>query len=479
MKRFYFLAVLFGSLAAFGQPKDDGYAIKVTFKPFKNQFIYLGYYYGTQYPIVDSIKLNDKSEGVFKSDKKLGGGIYLIGYPDRSHFFEFLVDKEQHFSIVADSTDIVKGLKFENSNDNTVFNNYQQYMLSKGKEIDAAKNKLAGASHDDSVKLNAAIDKGNKEIRQYRDELMKKNPKSFLTTLLAGMQEPEIPSADKQPGGKYDSLYAYRYFKDHYWDGVNFYDERMARTTFFDGKLDKYFNQLVYPDADSVNKEIDWMLGYASANAEMKKFLLLKFVNRYLNQKYMWEDKVYVHLFEKYFSQKEYPWLDEKGKKIIFDRYYSMAANIFGSTAADIQLPDSTGKTKTLFSITNPYTIVIFWDPTCGHCKETLPRIDSIYRAKWSSLNVKIYAVAKETDGTKKDWLSFVGQHQLNGWDHVYNSKDANETRVKNNIPSYYQLYDVQVVPTLYLLDKDKSIIAKKIPFDQIDKVLDYKIKGQ
>ena len=87
--------------------------------------------------------------------------------------------------------------------------------------------------------------------------------------------------------------------------------------------------------------------------------------------------------------------------------------------------------------------------------------------------------MAKETDGTKKDWLSFIGDHKLKGWEHVYNSKEANETRVKNNIPSYYQLYDVQVVPTLYLLDKNKSILAKKIPFEQIDKVLDYKLKGQ
>ena len=60
------------------------------------------------------------------------------------------------------------------------------------------------------------------------------------------------------------------------------------------------------------------------------------------------------------------------------------------------------------------------------------------------------------------------------------NSKlKIHEAMVKNNIPSYYQLYDVQLVPTLYLLDKDKSILAKKIPFDQIDKVLDYKLKGQ
>ncbi len=56
----------------------------------------------------------------------------------------------------------------------------------------------------------------------------------------------------KHPGGKYDSMYAYRYYKDHYWDGVNFYDDRLSKTTFFDGKIDKYFTQLVYPDADSV-----------------------------------------------------------------------------------------------------------------------------------------------------------------------------------------------------------------------------------
>jgi thiol-disulfide isomerase/thioredoxin len=241
------------------------------------------------------------------------------------------------------------------------------------------------------------------------------------------MKNPEVPPAAQHPGGKYDSTFAYRYYKDHYWDDTWFFDERLARTSFFEEKLDEYFATMIYPHTDSVIKEIDWMLAYATANDEMQRFLLVKFINRYLNPQYMWEDKVYVHLFEKYFSQTEYPWLNEKGKKTIFDRYYSMAANIFGSTAADIQLPDSTGKTKSLFSITNPYTIVVFWDPTCGHCKETLPRIDSIYRAKWSSLNVKIYAVAKETDGTTKDWLSFIGQHQLKGWDHVYYSKDANE----------------------------------------------------
>lgn len=75
-------------------------------------------------------------------------------------------------------------------------------------------------------------------------------------------------------------------------------------------------------------KEIDRMLSYASINEEMNRFLLVKFINRYLNQKYMWEDAVFVHLFEKYFSQKTYPWLNEAGKKTITERAYSLMANI-------------------------------------------------------------------------------------------------------------------------------------------------------
>jgi thiol-disulfide isomerase/thioredoxin len=479
MKRIFSLLFLVGATTClFGQSNE--FELKVTFKPLKRQFIYLGYHFGKQKPIFDSVMLDDNSVGIFKRAKKLEKGVYLIGFPNKSGYFEVLIDKEQKFAVVADTANLIPSMKFEGSPDNTLFVQYQNYASIKGREIEIAKKQLAvSKTKADSTKATDAIIKADKDLQQYRQDLITKNPDATITALLKAMKNPIVPPAAQHPGGKYDSAFAYRYFKDHYWDDTWFFDERLVRTSFFEEKLDEYFATLIYPNPDSVIKELDWMLAYASANDEMQRFLLVKFINRYLNPQYMWEDKVYVHLFEKYFSQKEYPWMTEKGKKTIFDRYYSMAANLFGSKAADIELPDSTGKTKSLYSIPNPYTVVVFWDPTCGHCKETLPRIDSIFRAKWNSLNLKIYALAKETDGTKQDWLKFIGEHKLQGWDHVYNSKEANEARVKNNIPSYYQLYDVQVVPTLYLLDKNKSILAKKIPFDQIDKVLDYKLKGQ
>lgn len=479
MKRLALIPVLLLTVTAFAQ---TGYEIKVTLKPFKNQYIYLGYYSAKQYPIVDSVLLNDKSEGVFKGAKKLGGGIYLVAYPAKNNFFEILVDKQQHFSVSVDTATIRKQKTFVNSPDNVLFNTYQSYMAEKGKEIEAGRNGMATAkTAKDSAQWNNQLRKIDSTVAAYRKDIIAKNPNSILTAIFHLMQEPQIPPAAKHPGGVYDSTFAYRYFKDHFWDNINFWDERIARTpaSLFDERIDKYYNTLVYPHADSVIKELDWMLGYASINEEMTRFLLVKFVNRYLNQKYMWEDAVFVHLYEKYFSSKEYSWLTAAGKKTIQDRYFSLVANIMGKQAENISLPNTTGKQVSLYADTSKFTIVCFWDPTCGHCQETLPVLDSMYRAKWKAMGVRMFAVGKETSGTQKDWLSFIDKHHLEDWTNVYYSKQEEKTRVDANIPGYSQLYDVQSLPTVYLLDRDKRIVAKKLTWQQADEILQLRIKNQ
>ena len=99
--------------------------------------------------------------------------------------------------------------------------------------------------------------------------------------------------------------------------------------------------------------------------------------------------------------------------------------------------------------------------------------------AKWKAAGLKIFAVAKETDGNKKDWLRFINEQHLTDWTNVYYSKAADKERIEASIPGYSQLYDVLTFPTLYLLDKDKRIIAKKLTYQQIDEVLQLKMKGQ
>lgn len=461
---------------------QEGYEIKVTLKPFQNEYIYLGYYSGKTYPVVDSVMLDANSTGIFKGSKKLGGGVYIVVFPKKDNFFEILVDKQQHFAVVADTATLRTTKKFVNSPDNELFLSYQSHMAKQGAEIQAAKAGLAAATTEaDSLKWNTKIQDIDSSIADYRKKLRMENPNTLLSVLLHLMEEPKIPPAEEHPGGKYDSVYAYRYFKDNYWNGINFWDDRISRTppSLFEERLDKYMNTLMVPNPDSVIREIDWMLGYASVSEEMTKYLLVKFINRYLNQKYMWEDAVFVHLYQKYFAQKDYDWLTPQGRKVITDRAYSLMANIMGHPAENIALPDTTGKIINLYNDVNSnFTIVTFWDPTCGHCQEMLPKMDSLYRNKWKAAGVRMYAIAKETSGTKKDWLKFINDHKLWDWDNVYYSKAAEKERVDANIPGYSQLYDVQSLPTVYLLDKEKRIVAKKLSLQQTDDILQLKIKA-
>ncbi|HET7897012.1 MAG TPA: hypothetical protein VFL47_05070, partial [Flavisolibacter sp.] len=105
------------------------------------------------------------------------------------------------------------------------------------------------------------------------------------------------------------------------------------------------------------------------------------------------------------------------------------------------------------------------------------PKLDSMYTKKWKSWGVKMFALAKETDGKRSDWLDFIHKTGMKEWVNVYYSKEAEKARVSANTPSYSQLYDVQSFPTLYLLDKDKRIIAKKITDKQLDEILEQRVK--
>ena len=185
----------------------------------------------------------------------------------------------------------------------------------------------------------------------------------------------------------------------------------------------------------------------------------------------MGQDAIFVHLFNKYHSKGLTPWLNEKQLETISRRAYMQMSNLIGAQAADLNMVDSTGKPKTLFNQAAEYTFVVFWDPTCGHCKEEIPRIDSFYRASWKEKGMKIYAVLSDND-KKTEWVNYLKEKKLSDWINVYETKEAENLISSTNQPSYKQLYDVIQTPTIFLLDKEKRIIAKKLGPQQINDLL-------
>jgi hypothetical protein len=468
-----FIISLTCALSGFAQA---GYEISIQLKPYKNSQIYLGYHYGKVKALADSAMLDGNSTGKFKGKEKLPGGIYFIVSPNRQILFELLIDKDQQFSIVADSTRLPAGVVFSGSADNLQFQQYSAFAGKQGREISAFSEKLAKANtKKDSAEISAQIKKYTASLQQYRDSITKKYPESFLTALFLAMNEPRIPPASEHPGGKYDSNFVYEYYKEHYWDNISFADNRLVRTPFFEPKLEKYYKDLVSPNPDSLIKEIDWMLLYSRTAEEMYRFLMIHFVQKYINPQYMGQDAVFVHLFEKYINTGKAEFFTKQYRDFTTRRAYSLMANLIGRPAAELKMVDTADRPLPLYSTPGEFTVICFWDPTCSHCKEVVPKVDSIYNAKWKDQGISLYGV--KTEGSKEEWLKFITDNKLKGWKHVYQLPGEQEKETKQGLPNYKQLYDVYQTPLLYLLDKDKRIIAKKLTYLQIDEVINARLQ--
>jgi len=82
------------------------------------------------------------------------------------------------------------------------------------------------------------------------------------------------------------------------------------------------------------------------------------------------------------------------------------------------------------------------------------------------------------TDGGIEKWKAFIKEHNLKNWIHVYQTKELKDSELKSGQPGYKQLYDVYQTPMLYLLDKDKKILAKKLNYEQLNEFLDHKFNA-
>lgn len=451
-----------------------GHQISITLTPLKNCTVYLGSYFGKGMTLVDSARLDAKSQGQFKGAAKLTGGIYFVVSPSYTIQFELLMDNKQHFNIIGDTTR-KESAQITGSPENDLFKQYALFSTEKGKLRQQLEGEYkAAANAKDSARLRSAILQTESELEAYRKNISSKYPQSLLTVLLNTMKRPTPPPVPVI-NGKPDSLYPYRYMKARFWDDVMFNDDRLLRTPFFETKLEDYFKFYVSPDPDSIIAEVKYMLLSARTGKEIYPYLLTKFTNKYINPEYMGQDKVFVYIFENFYAKGDTTLLNAASRKTITERAYSLMANQLGLPAPQLNLTDTTGVIKSLYQIKAPFTVVAFWDPNCGHCKEEIPHLDSLYRAKWKSKGVAVYSVniyEKEVAA----WKKFINEKKLSPeWIHAYQTVAAKLAEEKAGIPNFRQLYDIFKTPTLYLLDKDKRILAKQLSLEQFDALMDAK----
>ena len=437
---------------------------------------YLTYHMGGTLNVEDSAAVSKTGQAVFKGNKTLPPGIYAIVFPGKRLSADFLIGKEkvQNITIKADTNNLLN-MQVSGSAEDVLFRQYQQYVAKQGKLLNQERQAfLRSTTKEDSTLHEKKYKEYNDELNGYRMSIVTQKPNSMMAILLNAMKEPPYPPT--KPVTRQDSINNYQFYKAHYWDGISFMDDCVVRTPFFKTKLENYYREIMPQSSDSIIKDIDYKLLLARNAPEVYKYMLNWLTDEYINPKYMGQDAVFVHLFNKYHSKGVSTWLNEKQMEAITRRAYMLMANLVGEKAANLDLIDINGKTHSLYDVNADFIVVSFWDPNCGHCKEEMPRIDSLYKANWKDKNVKIYAVM--TEGDTSAWKKYIADHQLDYWTNVYQSLEMMMEEKKMQMASYKQLYDITQTPTLYLLDKEKRIIAKKLTPLQLNEMLETKWKA-
>jgi thiol-disulfide isomerase/thioredoxin len=157
--------------------------------------------------------------------------------------------------------------------------------------------------------------------------------------------------------------------------------------------------------------------------------------------------------------------LSEDGLRRIRERVTTMKPTLVTKMIPNASFTEFSKKPISIHEVKADYTVLYFYSPSCGHCKESAPKLREFYNS-YKQKGVKVLAVA--IDGQASDWEKFVNNYKLND---MLNGFDP-----QNRI-NYRAQFDVLTTPMVFILDKNKKILGRRIPTEELGAFMDFQFK--
>ena len=132
--------------------------------------------------------------------------------------------------------------------------------------------------------------------------------------------------------------------------------------------------------------------------------------------------------------------------------------NRVGTPAADFSFTDTRGRMRTLYGVKADYTVLIFGNPGCKACREMMEAMDAAPEIAALLDAGRIQVVDVYIDQEIDDWKAHIDEYPknwINGYDHGYT--------IRTDL-----VYNVRGIPSVYLLDKDKTVLMKDAPQEDV-----------
>jgi len=379
---------------------------------------------------IDSLTIDTGKELMFHRDKSLPSGMYALSLNKTLLANFFISDKsKQRFTISLDALNPAQTLTFTGSPENQAFVGYLRFLGTR-------QHTLA-------------------EINQEGEHMQKKYPGSMLALFIQTMKEPEIPEPVIPVSDPIECKYGY--LVNHFFDNVNFSDKRLLNTPLLEQKLGFYFKQMVPPLPDSITERVDQVLQKAKADHNVYNWTVLYLYNLYHEAPIEGNNEIYNYIGENFILTEPNRWSDKAFVEKVRNRVAKARLNPIGEIATNLWLQSPEGKKVDLYSIKATYTVLFFYNPECEACQPVSAELSEFSKQNRAK-GVEVFAVYM--DQKKEVWKSAIAE-KGQSWINVFDPKGPSEIEEK---------YDLFALPMIYLLDKNKKVIAKDVTVEKLKK---------
>jgi len=422
-------------------PAQYSIQVKVDSMPVKKAYLFD--YLGINRSMVDSAKASADGSFTFTLPANAHPGMYRVVVGPQQ-FWDIIFNREPirmrtHYSSIIDSLKVIE------SKENKLLNSYMRFFLEIQRKDELLQRiaVLYPATDPFQQQVIRELQKVRaSDPEKITREIIEKNPNTYVAGFLRLEMSPKVPAGIEPK----DEL---KYVLDHFWDDVNFADTTQMYSPGLVNKVRTFFSlyQRAYsPDnlEDAMKKGLDKLMSAAASNDVLFQFLLEDIAQWAERTEF---DEFFTYLTEFYLAQASCT--DEKKKvefKQVVEAYQKTSP---GKQVPEIVIPRENKGALVMSEIPTRYILVVFWASWCPHCNDMLPKLEKLYNS-YARKDLDIVAIS--IDSKKKDWddaiqkygYSWINYSELKGWD-----------------CSIAHDYGIRATPTMILIDRKRTVIAK------------------
>lgn len=399
----------------------------------------LGYYFGDKRLVADSVALDKDGCFVYRGSK-MRPGFYTF-FLDTTHAFDFFYGGET--VSFAGSYTALRAVDFRDA-ENQKFQEFQNIglVIQRDFEGGALTAEQAQAAYNERT---LAWEQENANTRL--GKLLKaRNPMGTRTAV--------------EPGGVERWALAY-------WSELPLMDPAYFRSPFYHSAIELFFDKAIVPEPDTVVAALSVFFDLPKDTAA-QKYAVALLTNKYETSNLMGHDKAFVWMVNKFYRTGYAVWEKPDALAKILKKADDIGMNMIGLRAPDFGFTAYDGSAHRLKEALGSYTLLVFYDATCGHCQENMPKFLEVHK-KFAPKGLKSVAITNEV--TLTEWKPFVEKKNMLGVAGWINGSDTALDRV-----TFRHFYHIPTTPMVLVLDQDHKIIAKALAPADLEDFLSKKL---